>query len=399
MARRPSLPPFVAAGVRLLAVAGVMLWAGACAARQGGPSVRPGAVRLDYLGGVAYPSNTLIAPATGLRLGSFSGLAFDRAGGRWLAASDDVQQPRLAWLDVEVTSGAPAVSVRGVLTLSASTDAAARAALARLDMEGLVVLPDGSFVVSNEGHTDRDGVRRQPALLSVSRGGVVTAVSHPPAGYAIVAGESGSGVRHNLGLESLTRTPDGRLVSGLEQPLAQDGPVSSASRGGRVRLIEFRADGAAWRPGREWAYDLDPTPGQAGYGAACQDGENGLAELYALDDRRFIALERACLVGAADAPAFNPVRLYLVDVGGAEDVSSRASLAGAAVRPARKHLLLDLTTVVARMPAALATLSNFEGIAEGPPAPDGSRTLLLVSDDNFRATQTLAFVWLKLHGL
>lgn len=397
MARRPSLPPFVAAGVRLLALAGIAL-AAACAARLDRPVVQPDAVRLDYLGGVAYPPNTVGLARSGLRLGSFSALAFDRVGGRWLAASDDVQQPRLAWLDVDVASGAPAVSVRGVLMLTASADTAARAALDRLDMEGLVVLPDGSFVVSNEGHTDRDGVRRQPALLGVSRDGVVTTVSHPPDGYAIAA-TAGVGVRHNLGLESLTRTPDGRLVSGLEQPLAQDGPVSSASRGGRVRLIEFRADGAAWRPGREWAYDLDPTPRQPGYGAACQDGENGLADLYALDDRRFVALERACLVGAADAPAFNPVRLYLVDVSGAEDVSSRASLTGATVRPAQKRLLLDLTTVAARMPAALATLSNFEGIAEGPPAPDGSRTLLLVSDDNFRATQTLAFVWLKLRGL
>ncbi len=395
MARRPSLPPFVAAGVRLLALAGIAL-AAACAARLDRPVVQPDAVRLDYLGGVAYPPNTVGLARSGLRLGSFSALAFDRVSGRWLAASDDVQQPRLAWLDVDVASGAPAVSVRGVLMLTASADTAARAALDRLDMEGLVVLPDGSFVVSNEGHTDRDGVRRQPALLGVTRDGVVTTVSHPPHSYAIAAS---GGVRHNLGLESLTRTPDGRLVSGLEQPLAQDGPVSSASRGGRVRLIEFRADGAAWRPGREWAYALDPTPRQPGYGAACQDGENGLADLYALDDRRFVALERACLVGAADTPAFNPVRLYLVDVSGAEDVSSRASLAGATVRPARKRLLLDLTTVAARMPAALATLSNFEGIAEGPPAPDGSRTLLLVSDDNFRATQTLAFVWLKLHGL
>ncbi len=367
-----------------------------CAGRPVRPGREAAALALEFLGAVAYPVNALTPLDGGPRLGSLSGLAFDPASRRWLAATDDIQQPRLAWLDIAVTTGQPAVSVRDFLMLSAAPDPAAAAALDRLDMESLVVLPDGSFAVTNEGHTDRDGIERQPALLSVSRAGVVTAVARPPASFAITRGDGTHGVRHNLGLESLARTPDGRLVSGLEQPLAQDGPVSTGERGGRVRLIEFVAAGGAWAPRRQWAYDLDPTPSQAGYGVACQDGDNGLSELYALDNTRFIALERACLVGAPGAPAFNPVRLYLVELAGADDVSAQASLAGVDVRPARKRLLLDLTTLIPRLPPALATGSNFEGIAAGPPAPDGSPTLLLVSDDNFRPSQTLAFLWLKL---
>jgi hypothetical protein len=377
------------------AVALCVVVAAGCAGRPLRPASGAPPVALELLGAVAYPVNSL-TPDGGPRLGSLSGLAFDPASRRWLAATDDIQRPRLAWLDISVTTGHPVTSVRDFLVLTAAPDPAAQAGLDRLDMESLVVLPDGSFAVTNEGHTDRDGVERQPALLSVSRAGVVTAVARPPASFAITRGDGTRGVRHNLGLESLTRTPDGRLVSGLEQPLAQDGPVSTGERGGRVRLIEFVADAGAWTPRRQWAYDLDPTPSQPGYGAVCQDGDNGLSELYALDDTQFIALERACLVGAPDAPAFNPVRLYLVDVAGADDVSSHASLAGVDVRPARKRLLLDLTALIPRLPPALATGSNFEGIASGPPAPDGSPTLLLVSDDNFRPSQTLAFVWLKL---
>jgi hypothetical protein len=356
-------------------------------------------VALEYLGAVAHPANALTPPGAGLRLGSLSGLAFDRTTGRWLGATDDIAQPRLAWLDISMATGQPVVALREFLMLSAAPDPAARAALDRLDMESLAVLPDGSFAVTNEGHTDRDGVERQPALLSISRAGTVTAVARPPSHFAIARSDPTRGVRHNLGLESLTLTPDGRLMSGLEQPLAQDGPVSSVERGGRVRLIEFVRTGDQWAPGREWAYDLDPTPRQAGYGGPCLDGENGLSDLHALDDTRLIALERACLVGAPDAPAFNPVRLHLVDLTGADDVSSYPALAGVDVRPARKRLLLDLTTLTPRLPPALGTGSNFEGVSEGPPAPDGSPTLLLVSDDNFRATQTLAFLWLKLRGM
>ena len=66
------------------------------------------------------------------------------------------------------------------------------------------------------------------------------------------------------------------------------------------------------------------------------------------------------------------------------------------MRPARKRLLLDLATVTMRAPPALRRWSNFEGISAGPPAPDGAPTIILVSDDNFRDSQTFAFVWLKL---
>ena len=43
---------------------------------------------------------------------------------------------------------------------------------------------------------------------------------------------------------------------------------------------------------------------------------------------------------------------------------------------------------------ALTNLDNFEALAFGPSLPDGRRTLLVMSDDNFRATQNTVFVWL-----
>ena len=49
-----------------------------------------------------------------------------------------------------------------------SVDGAAQAALDRLDMESLVVLPDGSFVVTNEGHTDRDGIADALAAITAT---------------------------------------------------------------------------------------------------------------------------------------------------------------------------------------------------------------------------------------
>jgi hypothetical protein len=372
--------------------------AAGCAARApvAGVAVPAAEIALEFLGATVYAPGTLAPPGESLRIGSVSGLAFDRGSGQWVAALDEITRPRLAWLDVVPDGPGPAVVPRAYTFLRLVPGGAPPESIQALDMESLVSLPAGDFATTNEGHTDRRGVAHQPVVLRIARDGALTAAIRPRDRFAIDPADRTRGVRHNLGLESLTRTPDGRLISGLEQPLAQDGPPTSAARGGRVRLVEFVPEGATWRPGREWAYDLDPTPGQAGYGPSCEDGENGLSELYALDDTRLIALERACLRGAEGAPAFNPVRLHLVDLSIADDVSAHDTLAGVEARPAGKRLLLDVTTLTDRVPAALRTWSNFEGIAPGPPAPDGSPTLLLVSDDNFRATQSLAFLWLKL---
>jgi len=48
--------------------------------------------------------------------------------------------------------------------------------------------------------------------------------------------------------------------------------------------------------------------------------------------------------------------------------------------------------------AWLAALDNFEGLVLGPPLPDGSRTLLVVSDDNFGERQHTAFLLFRLRS-
>ena len=75
----------------------------------------------------------------------------------------------------------------------------------------------------------------------------------------------------------------------------------------------------------------------------------------------------------------------------ASDVQQGASLQQAGWAPMRKRLVLDLAQ------AGLGSIDNIEAMAWGPRLPNGHRTLLLMSDDNFsphQATQLLAFeVW------
>ena len=55
------------------------------------------------------------------------------------------------------------------------------------------------------------------------------------------------------------------------------------------------------------------------------------------------------------------------------------------VRPVEKELLLDLGGLG-------IPLDNVEGMTIGPDLPDGGRSLLLVGDDNFAATQFTQFL-------
>jgi hypothetical protein len=83
------------------------------------------------------------------------------------------------------------------------------------------------------------------------------------------------------------------------------------------------------------------------------------------------------------------VQLFHVDTTGATDVSSLDSLAGEGWTPVRKTLLYDF--------GASFRPDNLEGMTFGPELPDGDRTLVVVSDDNFLALQSTQIVALRLH--
>ncbi|MEZ5285622.1 MAG: esterase-like activity of phytase family protein [Vicinamibacterales bacterium] len=386
-------------GVAGVVVLGLVLLAG-CAPRSRAPSAVPASpVRLSLVGSVVFPPGDL---ANRLHvLGSVSGLARDPVSGRYLAAIDDRQPARLVWLDVRY-DGALHVVPGDIVTLTPGPGTDARRVTAA-DLEGLAALPDGTFVASEEGHRSTGAPGQPPAgdwpiaLISIDRALTATRIDEWPAAFAL--GPAGGGLRDNQGAEALTATPDGRLIAGLEQPLYTDadamdrnGRPFGGGRGGPGRLVEFVRTGSGWSARRQWIYPIAPTAVREGLDDICDDGENGLTDVLALDTTRFLSLERACLVDRTTRRVRNTVVVSLVDVSSADDVSGLASARGATARPAAKTPVLDFDTLISSLPPELALLDNFEALAFGPPLPDGTRTLLVASDDNFRATQHTAFL-------
>jgi hypothetical protein len=179
-----------------------------------------------------------------------------------------------------------------------------------------------------------------------------------------------SGVRNNLGFESAA-TRGKRLYTGTEAALAQDGPAATLTNGSAARLLQY--DLKRNRLQQQWTYMTDPIAEPPN--PATQFAVNGLVEVLPLGKRRLITMERSFSVGAPGTG--NKIKLYLTELN--KDGSTT------------KTLLLNLD-------ALGLPLDNVEGMTFGPRLRHGQRTLLLVSDNNFAATQFTQFLLFALKG-
>ncbi|MGB6361646.1 MAG: esterase-like activity of phytase family protein, partial [Thermoanaerobaculia bacterium] len=336
--------------------------------------------RLQFLGEARLQPMQLFDGAV---VGGLSGISYDAEREQYYAISDDqgvLSPPRLFTLKIDLEGGT--LGPDGV-TLTRVTELLTRdggpMATYEVDGEGIVFTDDGSFVVSSEGNIDR-GV--DPFVREYSRDGeLIRQIALPK---KILPNETGRrGVRHNLGLESLALAPGGRILfTAVENAVVQDGPEADLEQRSPARILKL--DLGRGRVEAEYLYWVEPIPTDSAYENGFKN--NGLVELLAIDEETLLALERSFAAGVG-----NSIRLYRISLREATDIRRLNRLAGVdleTVTPVEKVLLLDLDELGIR-------LDNIEGMAFGPVLPDGRRTLLLISDDNFnrggQVTQVLAF--------
>lgn len=269
------------------------------------------------------------------------------------------------------------------------------------DPEGLVVRPNGNFLVADEYgpsvyEFDRDGnfIRAftPPAnLLPRDSGGTPNFVDGRP----VIT----SGRQDNRGYEGLSISPDGKTVYAvLQDPLVNEGsPDGRRSR--NVRIVAY--DVATGQSTGQYVYQLDSLadindrlPGtDDDFGPNSQGRNIGLSGIIALDNGKFLVLERDNRgLGVDDPTAATPPaskRVYLVDLAGATDVTD-VSLAGTntlpdGVVPAGKTLWLDIQAELQK--AGITVTEKMEGIAIGPRL-DGGYAFVVVTDNDFSVTQT-----------
>ena len=368
---------------RMLACAAAL--AAACGGTRVPPPAPDAAARLVVVGDAVLTSGP--GPRGGRPdVGGLSGAYYDPGEGRLYAVSDDRDRPRLLVFEVDV---APAVRLRSrrVVPLQLPHEHHRT-----LDAEGVAPAPGGRLFVSSEGDA-ADPAEPAAGIHEYRRDGRF--VRSLPLPQTWLGDGRRTGMRTNGSIEALSLSPSGaRLFAAAESSLRQDGPEASFDDGALVRLLVYDLKDAG--PPREFAYRTDPMPRPDEYENPAGDG--GVAEVLALGEADLLVLERIFVRERAlvSPRAANTIRIYRTALDPAAEVTGRASLAdGPPPAVLAKTLVLDLAEVAAELSEPLDRLENFEAMTFGPRLPDGSATLLLLSDDNFSSRQVTAIVVLR----
>jgi hypothetical protein len=180
-----------------------------------------------------------------------------------------------------------------------------------------------------------------------------------------------SGRAINQGPEGMCLLPgEAQAALIFQSALVQHGGKPAGTT--RILILDL----ASGKPAALYRYDLSPD--EAGKPA----DKLSVNDLVALDDRRFLVLERD---GQGRDGARNPEpavykSVWVADTRHATNLLE--STPGAPEVPASKTLLFNLATLV-KDPQNLA--AKWEGIAVIPPSDDGDVTLMMTADNDFLA--------------
>jgi hypothetical protein len=342
---------------------------GLMAAALTAPAARAGWQVLDR---VVLPPGLQVE---GMTVGGLSGAAYDPKTKLLWTVSDGRQWPQSMVfqfrLQVDAVTGKMRLEPRGVLALQVPGYPGEP-----LDAEGLALWTRDRFFVSHEG-SKRGALAPGIACFSGKTGRALFGIPVPEE-FLSTAAQPERGVQENRGFESvcLSLPRATYLFTANESPLLQDLANPRDSMSGPVRILRYRLS------------RLKEPPVQRAYQADRDALFGSVVEMLSVPGTdKLLVLERQLTWPVA--PRQRRIRIYEVDFlqDDATDISGLASLRGKKITPLQKRLVFDSSRDGLRGP------DNLEGMTWGPEVR-GQPTLLLVSDDNFSASQHTEFVLL-----
>jgi hypothetical protein len=392
-----SLPATSFSRRRLVLGAGaaaVLGLAGGRAAQPAAAATQPIRTRLRLIGESRFAHRLQFQGTT---VGGLSGIDYDAASGLYYLVSDDGSNisparfytARIA-LDMNRLGQPELLGVTPLRQADDGTYAATLRGIQAPDPEAIRWRPGSQTLLwTSEGHA-LTGVA--PELRESRVDGTLVREFALPAMFDF---QLTQGPRINRALEGLALTPDGRTAwLAMENAFRQDGPMPTVqATGGPCRFTQM--DLASGKALRQIAYVPDAIP-RAPVAPATQ-ADNGVVEILMLDADRMLVLERAYMAGWGPDTG-NSLRLYLVDTRQGSDTLATPALQAGAYRAVEKTLIADFSAFTGPGPGLrLERLDNTEGMTWGPVLPNGNRSLVFISDDNFSSrqiSQWLAFEFL-----
>jgi len=273
------------------------------------------------------------------------------------------------------TAGAPLVGSQAISDAEKRSD---RSSWTALDPEGIRQWNEKTLIISDE---------YGPHVMAIDTDGKVVKEFSIPESYRLRAPVDGvytRGIYPNRGLEGIAITPSGdTLVTVPQSPLIQDGRIKGDKcLGLNCRWLVLGNDGSVKR---QIVYQLE-------------DESTGVSEVLAVDEHRFLVLERDSKSG--DKAKIK--RIFLADINDASDVSDIDALptdaVPAGVRVVKKSVIIDLQDEHFGIGGA-ATPEKPEGLCWGNPLPDGRRTLWVCCDNDFEPNRDTEIFCFAVSGL
>lgn len=319
-------------------------------------------------------------------VGGLSDLTYNPKANSFYVLSDDrsVKAPaRFYTLNMSITpAGLDNVAIEGVTFLK--NEQGQTYPKGNIDPEGISLSPRGTVFISSEGAIAK-GISPFIKEYDLKSGQAKLNVPLPQRYLPNSEDQPPRGIQDNLGFEPLTISAPSvvpedpfRLFTATESALIQDSPDNNPEENSRIRFLHYVINPFG-EPVlvAEHLYPLDLPPDDSFY--------YGLTAITALEkEGYFLTLERSLGLSGFGAKIFQVINTN------ANDTSSFVSFHGVKqINPLNKKLLLDLNELGIE-------LDNLEGMSLGPHLSDGSQTLVLVSDDNFKQEQVTQFLVFRL---
>ena len=188
------------------------------------------------------------------------------------------------------------------------------------------------------------------------------------------------GLRRNGAFEGLSFADDyNNLYVSIEEPLYEDGPrAATGDSTAWTRVLKYNANNKTLTG--EYAYKVDPVVRKP----VPENGFkiNGISDILEAGKNHILFVERSYSLGRTDCS----IRVYSGNINGATNITDIHSLKETnSFTPIKKTLLLNMDNLG-------MYIGNIEGVTYGPALPNGHRTLIFISDNNFRNVEKTQFL-------
>jgi hypothetical protein len=238
-----------------------------------------------------------------------------------------------------------------------------------------------TFVWSSEGERSvrpNKIVLEDPSITEINTDGNYIDTFVIPSQLHMHATESGP--RQNEVFEGLAFADNYKtLFVNVEAPLYDDGSRAGLNDStGTIRILKFNM--ASKKTIAQYAYMIDAvehTPNPPGSFKI-----NGIPDILSFGENKLLVIERSFSTGRLACT----IKIFLADLSQADNIENIPSLKN------KKDIKMVSKKLLVNMDSLGVYTDNIEGVTFGPNLPDGHRTLLFVSDNNFFPLQKTQFL-------